>query len=573
MTPLSWAHASSRSKFGTRSAERNFRRLPTRAGRGEVPDHLQRGFDRGGGDVLPVGVDDDLLLPVRQRQVPLDVDVSDVAGQKPAVPVEDGRRLVLLPPVAARHHVRALREDLAVARELQAHAGDRLPDRAEAPLAGPVAGEDRARLRQPVALVDLHPRGPEEGGDLLGERRSSRNGEAEAPAEARADLLEDEPVRDRRADPDAERRNLAPLLGREPPLPGGDAPPEDRPPERRRLLHGALDAGEHLLVDARDGGEAVGLHLLETLREPVEGLRVRDRRRAREVEVVDHPLEDVGERQERERHVAGPDVEERRAGRHVRDDVPVRQDGSLRLARRAGGVDHRRPVAALDRGGALLEGGLVHAEGGEPLPDDGLERRRLLLAPGRRLHDEDVLQVPAPFPHVEDLLELDRIRDDDDLRHRVLQDVLDLRSEVRGVDRHRDRTEGQRREVGHRPLGPVLGEDRDTVVPVDAEEREPEGEAARRLGELRGGDVRPDAVLLRDEKVRLPARRGVTEVVEKRRGRQGVVQGDSPDYAGFQTGVTVTEKTSGLPVRSRWRTSSSGALLTWIRAHAPSAPA
>ena len=53
------------------------------------------------------------------------------------------------------------------------------------------------------------------------------------------------------------------------------------------------------------------------------------------VDVRDHPLERVAERQERQRHVVSVDIAARRARLDVRDEVGVRQHHALGLARRA----------------------------------------------------------------------------------------------------------------------------------------------------------------------------------------------------------------------------------------------
>ncbi len=155
------------------------------------------------------------------------------------------------------------------------------------------------------------------------------------------------------------------------------APRENRPPERRRLVDGGLHAREHLLVDARHRGEAMRLHLAEILRELVDRLGIRDGRGAGEIEVVDHSLEHVGEREERKGHRVALDIEERRARRDVRHEILVRENGALGLSRGAGRVDHRREVAREDGRRALFEGARVGAQRRETLLDDGLERRRL----------------------------------------------------------------------------------------------------------------------------------------------------------------------------------------------------
>ena len=257
------------------------------------------------------------------------------------------------------------------------------------------------------------------------------------------------------------------------------------------------------------------LDLDEVLRELVDRLGVRDGRGSREEEIVDHPLEHVRERQEGQGARVARHVEERRARGDVRHEVLVRQNRALRLARGAGRVDHRREVTRKDRRRALLEGARVRAQGREALLDHGRERRGLPRAPRHVVENDHVLELGAAVADIDHLLELDRARDDDDLRERIPQDVLDLGREVARVDRHAERAEGKRREVRHRPLGPVLREDRDAVVPVDAEEREPQREALRALSEVRGRERRPGPADLRDEELRLAARGGEAKVVEQ----------------------------------------------------------
>ena len=75
-------------------------------------------LNRLGRDALPAGGDDEVLLPIGDRQVALSVKGPDIAGVKPAVWLEDGSRR-LGPAVIAAHDVRTAREDLAVLGEPQ----------------------------------------------------------------------------------------------------------------------------------------------------------------------------------------------------------------------------------------------------------------------------------------------------------------------------------------------------------------------------------------------------------------------------------------------------------------------
>ena len=70
---------------------------------------------------------------------------------------------------------------------------------------------------------------------------------------------------------------------------------------------------------------------------------------------------------------------------------------------------------------------------------------------------------------VQDLAELLERRDEDRLRAGVLQERRDLLRRKRRVDRHGPRSGAEDGVVRHRPLRPVLREDRDAVAGLDAE--------------------------------------------------------------------------------------------------------
>ena len=46
----------------------------------------------------------------------------------------------------------------------------------------------------------------------------------------------------------------------------------------------------------------------------------------------------------------------------------------------------------------------------------------------------------------------------------VVQDVARLPAEKRRIDRHGDRAGREDRQIGHQPLGPALGDDRDAIA-------------------------------------------------------------------------------------------------------------
>ena len=79
--------------------------------------------------------------------------------------------------------------------------------------------------------------------------------------------------------------------------------------------------------------------------------------------VSEHPLEDVGQRQEGEALVALAEIEQPDAGGDVGRDVPVRQHDALGVAGGPGGVDQRGEIirAGAERAGAASPGARASA--------------------------------------------------------------------------------------------------------------------------------------------------------------------------------------------------------------------
>src|SRR6185312_3361087 len=114
----------------------------------------QRVLDRGGGDVLPAGGDDQFLLPVGHRDESVGVDGADVAGVQPPVRVEQVTGQVG-PVQVAGGGQRPAGQDLAVAGDRDLHASVGAADRAELERGGGVGGERPGRLGDPVDVEDL----------------------------------------------------------------------------------------------------------------------------------------------------------------------------------------------------------------------------------------------------------------------------------------------------------------------------------------------------------------------------------------------------------------------------------
>ena len=239
-----------------------------------------------GGDVLAVRVDEDLLLAVRDHQEAVLVDPADVARVEPAVRVDRLGGLLRLVEVAL-HDVRSARQDLPVRRDAALDAGHDLPHRAEPPRGRAGEGDDRARLREAVALVDLDADRPEELRELFREGRAAGDREPEPRAERRAHLAVHEPLEDEVLEREREARRLLLRAQLRDLLPDLDRLLEELPLAGRGLREVLLHAPVDLLVDAGDRAEEVRVHLGEVVAQLVDRLRVRDRGRPVVVGVLD----------------------------------------------------------------------------------------------------------------------------------------------------------------------------------------------------------------------------------------------------------------------------------------------
>ena len=294
-------------------------------------------------------------------------------GVEPAVLVDGlGGRLGLL--VVPLHDVRPARQDLAILGDPHLDAPQRATDGAQAPASRPVHADDGRRLRQPVALVDLDSRADEELREVARERRAAGHGKTESRAEGGADLLEHERVGDLRPACEASGQRLPALHPGDPLAADGDGPGEDLLLDRAARVRLRHDLRMDFLVDARHGSETVRVDLEKVRREPLDRLRVRDRRRLVRVRIVEHALEHVRERKERQGDGVGRERDHLAARDDVGDEVPVRQHGALGLAGRSGGVDDRRDVLGLDARRALLEDARAHLERRPAPVHDAVER-------------------------------------------------------------------------------------------------------------------------------------------------------------------------------------------------------
>jgi hypothetical protein len=271
----------------------------------------------------------------------------------------------------------------------------------------------------------------------------------------------------------------------------------------------------HLLVDPRYGAEAVRVDFHEVARELVDRLRVGDRGEAVEVGVIEHPLEDVREWQERERHRVGGERNHLATRHGVEHQVRVGQHRPLGLPRRTRGVDDRRDVFGLDAVGPLVEDGRAHLERRTPAVHDRVKRRVARLPRRIALDQDHVVEARALPLDGQDLAELLECGDEQGPGAGVVQQRRDLARRERRIDRNGPGSCAQDGVVGHGPLGPVLGEDRDAVSRLDAEAVQAQRKRPNGESEVRGRNRLPLSVDLGDQQVRFPAgRRRPEEIAE-----------------------------------------------------------
>ena len=199
------------------------------------------------------------------------------------------------------------------------------------------------------------------------------------------------------------------------------------------------------------------------------------------------PLVGVPDGQHGQEDVVRPDLQRgvRRADLvHV---VAVGEHHPLGLAGGPGGVDDRGqllrlaqvdlPVHEVRLPGEQLPALVQHfPEGQDAHP---------ILAGGvfdeSRVHDDQGLQPLERLAHGEDLFQLRLILGQAEGALGVLQDVLDLHGRRIRAARHVGRSDALQGQVGHQPLGHVVGDDADVVAPLDPYAAQAGGEGAHVL--------------------------------------------------------------------------------------------
>ena len=482
---------------------------------GDIDARLEGSLDRLRRDVLASGGDEQVLLPIRDPQEAVVVEGPDVAGVEPAV--HDRfvrRRLVAEVPL---HHVVAAAEDLAVVGDLDVHAPNGNPHRAEPEAVPAVHGDDRRGFGQSVALDHDPARGQEELGDVAGKRRPAGDEELHPPAHPGVELAEDQFGREAVLEFQTRRHRGAVLAMLAHLVPGGERPVEDL------LLQGAAggrrleDPVPHLLVEPGHARHHRGVDLPDVLDQRVHALGDRDRDPGVRIQVVRHHAgEHVAVRQHGDRAVVGREGQRLVGGERVLQQVRLGEHHPLRVSGGSRGIDDGGDVVTGNRGRKAL--GRPGVRRTRTLP--GLRHRgpRLISRTRRRsVEREDHLDALQGVANLGNLGLLFRGGSDHHPRARVPDDVGGLLRGQRGIDRHRHGAQDLESRFDGEPLQPVLRQEHHPVSLPHAAQRKAYRRVPRGVEPARGRELLPLASLLVED--------GVVLVVPLTGGGKKLVQG------------------------------------------------
>jgi hypothetical protein len=181
------------------------------------------------------------------------------------------------------------------------------------------------------------------------------------------------------------------------------------------------------------------------------------------------------------------------------DDVAVRQDHALGLARRAGGIEHHAGVVVAQRRDPPVQFRVEPLMRRAPLGLHILDpvEAGMVVFPHPPLVDiEDLVDVAHPVLDLEHLVHLLLVAADHEARAAVVKDIGHLLGHRVLVERHGDRARRLRRH--HRPvkLRPVAPDDGDIVALRHAEREEPQRQRPDLGLGLGPGPALPDAEFL-----------------------------------------------------------------------------
>jgi hypothetical protein len=238
---------------------------------------------------------------------------------------------------------------------------------------------------------------------------------------------------------------------------------------------------------------------------------------------ADDALGDVAQRQEADALVFLSLREQRQRGAGGVDQRAVTVHGALGLAGGARGVDQDGQVVGTPgRPQALEQAGMraiVHRAGGAQVLQ---ARHHRVGEVGEALHVEhdDPGQQRQVRAHLERLVELLVVLDEEHARLRVGTQVCHLLGRVGGVDAVGHAAGALHREVDEHPFDDRAGEDGGALPRLESERREPHGDLAHRGAGLVPGPAAPDAEhLLAQPDALAPLRHRVPEHLRHRVAR------------------------------------------------------
>ena len=184
--------------------------------------------------------------------------------------------------------------------------------------------------------------------------------------------------------------------------------------------------------------------------------------------VPGHPLEDVRQWQKAETRIAATERNLDRACHHVGVDVVMGEHHALRLTGRARGVDDGRQLVAAHRVGRFAICGNRAGRLRRCAFGLHLGNRQIDTGVSRRPEADDGAECGTFGTNPLDFRGLLGCRNEDCRRTAIAKDVGRLLRREVGVERYVRECGSEAGVVGDRPLGPILGQNRDAVATLRA---------------------------------------------------------------------------------------------------------
>ena len=406
----------------------------------------QQPFDDRWGDVLARRGDEQVLLAIGDREVPVLVDCPDVTGVKPPVDDDLGGRLGILP--VPGHHVRPTSQNFTILGNTHLDTGNRKSNGAVTAGFGVIESDHRRCFGQSVTFEDRQTGPVESVADMPGQRSATR---AQLTDTWPEDVLE--------------MRVAGWLVER-------------------------LDGGPDLLVEPRHGGQPRRFDRIEIIKQRVDapGQGNGDSGPGGQV-VVGQSGIDVAVGQPTQQDVVRLKKGDRDHRFHVGEEVAVRQHHALGISGCATGVDQCRQGRRVD--GRLPGRDVVFQVGpGAPMAQS-LPREMAQPGCGQRdgVERDEKFEIGKFIKPRQDLVGLFLVADDGSASLTVPQLVLDLGDRERGVHGDIGGTGAENCQVGDRPLEPILREDPDTVTGFDSQSDQAGGSPVGLASDIVVGDV------------------------------------------------------------------------------------